>query len=102
MTRIYLTCPPVEVLIAHAFERYPDCHRLIVWRHVPANESLGIEADFQQQEHVHASRDGGTTMNFGLDYLWDMLKADQMVFEKAYKGSRLIEYIDEHGSVLTA
>lgn len=92
MTRIYLTAPPLAVLIAHAFERYPDCHRLIVWS--------GQQEQTTFEEVAHPDRTEGTTMNFAVDYLWDLLKADQAIFEKAHRGAPL-EYV-ENGVVLTA
>lgn len=84
---IWLTPPPADRLIAYVFERYPDCHRLMLWR--------GTQEDLTFEEIPHPERTEGTTMNFSADYLWDLLKADQMVLERAHRGrEHLLCYVD--------
>ena len=80
--RIYLRRPPVEAILDWAFEKLSDVRTLVIW-----------DGD-RYDTFVVPERDG-TTMNFTLDYLWDMLKSDQVLVEQAFRGRESeLEYVE--------
>lgn len=81
---LYLQMPAPSVLVAYAFEKYPDIKTLVLWS--------GHGELAEVHDYVHPQRESGTTMNFGIDYLWDLRKADQAKYEDAHKHEQL-EYV---------
>lgn len=84
--RIYLTRPSVDVLLDWAFEKLPECRTLILWTAHPDQPDT-------YETYVVAERTEGQTMNLALDYLWDILKAEQAQTEAKYPETQL-EYVE--------
>jgi len=77
---IYLTKPAIDVLIAYAWQKYPDATKLILY--LP---------DAQLRQIAHPERTDGMTYTFSDDHLWALMKRDQALMEKS--GARDLVYV---------
>lgn len=81
--KIYTTCPSHAVLVAYAFQRFADARviRLSIPSPNPSRPDLATFKDYPLQ---FGDPSRTVPYTFAPDYLWDLMKADQTVYEQQH------------------